>query len=600
MKIFTQRRALPVSRALRLLAVLAAATAPAGAQSTIRVPADQPTIQLAIDAAVNGDTVLVADGRYEEALDLLGKAIEVRSENGAATTTVDGGGQARYVVTFAGGEGASTRLAGFTVTGGRGRTFFDPTPPSGLGGGLRIDGASPTLEDLLIEGNSGLEGGGVALHDGQPRFERVVFRANESNNGGGLYSLSSQPTLVDVRFESNIGLYGGAVHAVGGSMTITGATFELNDARDFGGALYLNHVDTDLDGVRCEANGSIEYLPHGAFTISVFGGGGLYATSCFGQVRNSIFQGNFANAGGGVYLAGGSTVTVVNSLIADNFSGIAGGAVYFNGSSAPLVNCTIVNNSPSGLFTTYESFPTVRNCVLAGNQGSHGGDADIQGNGRTRVEWSIAAAPLLWAVDLGPGVEITDPLLDPNFAPLAGSPLIDSGDNTAVPVNIVVDLAGNPRFVDDPASPDRGVGVAPIVDIGAFELQVAPLSVISRSCTAKITSEGRVPRVEWSGWPNVGGAFSVRLEEAIANSPAFLFFGPDEAFVPLHGGWICVGGPLTRMPLTMTSAARQAEVVIPMHAALVGDTHHYQWCFRDVQSEGGMGLSDALGVHFQP
>ncbi len=50
-----------------------------------------------------------------------------------------------------------------------------------------------------------------------------------------------------------------------------------------------------------------------------------------------------------------------------------------------------------------------------------------------------------------------------------GSPCIDAGDNNAVPVDIVTDLDGSDRFVDDPDMPDTGMGTPPIVDMGAFE-----------------------------------------------------------------------------------------------------------------------------------
>ena len=64
-----------------------------GYGTTIRVPFDQPTIQAGISAAVNGDIVVVSDGTYTGAgnvnLDFLGKAITVKSENGAVATIID-------------------------------------------------------------------------------------------------------------------------------------------------------------------------------------------------------------------------------------------------------------------------------------------------------------------------------------------------------------------------------------------------------------------------------------------------------------------------------------------------------------------------------
>lgn len=62
--------------------------------------------------------------------------------------------------------------------------------------------------------------------------------------------------------------------------------------------------------------------------------------------------------------------------------------------------------------------------------------------------------------------------LDDDLRLAAGSPCIDAGDNkSAISLGLTTDLDGNPRFVDDPLTADTGWGVAPIIDMGAFEYQ---------------------------------------------------------------------------------------------------------------------------------
>lgn len=52
-----------------------------------------------------------------------------------------------------------------------------------------------------------------------------------------------------------------------------------------------------------------------------------------------------------------------------------------------------------------------------------------------------------------------------------GSPAIDAASNAFVPSGIALDFAGLPRFIDDPATPNTGVGPSPVADMGAHEFQ---------------------------------------------------------------------------------------------------------------------------------
>ena len=63
------------------------------AQSTLYVdalgaPGTYPTIQGAIDAAVSGDTILVAPGLYLETIDFLGKNVAVLASGAARSSSI--------------------------------------------------------------------------------------------------------------------------------------------------------------------------------------------------------------------------------------------------------------------------------------------------------------------------------------------------------------------------------------------------------------------------------------------------------------------------------------------------------------------------------
>ncbi len=90
------------------------------AEKTIRIPADQPTIGKAMEAAATGDTLLVAPGTYEEVL-FVKDGVILKSEAGRDATTIAYGTPSptdgnEAVVTLQRCSN-STQVVGFTIDG---------------------------------------------------------------------------------------------------------------------------------------------------------------------------------------------------------------------------------------------------------------------------------------------------------------------------------------------------------------------------------------------------------------------------------------------------------------------------------------------------
>ncbi len=171
---------LVVSMLAVVLVGVCLAGSPAGAV-TRNVPAQYATIQAAIEAAVDGDVVLVAKGTYLECIDFKGKAITVKSTYETDPTAIAGtiidGQKAGSVVTFASAETPASILAGFTITNGVGN--------GGFGGGVYCEAASATLTDNTLSGNSATDGGGVYCLLSSPTLINTIIAGNTA--GGGLY-----------------------------------------------------------------------------------------------------------------------------------------------------------------------------------------------------------------------------------------------------------------------------------------------------------------------------------------------------------------------------------------------------------------------------
>jgi predicted outer membrane repeat protein len=198
----------------RAAGALAALAVDVGSAATIRVPGDFPDIQAGIDAAAEGDTVLVAAGVYSGegnyninfSRTTLPEPhnVVLMSESGAGFTTIDVGGHegaARRGFLFQNGEGRGSVVDGFTIVHGwmsgppgGGATALDPHELSGGGMVIRNPGTAPTIRNCVFRENHSFYSGGALEAEilAAPVIEDCVFAGNTTGDRGGAISFESQ------------------------------------------------------------------------------------------------------------------------------------------------------------------------------------------------------------------------------------------------------------------------------------------------------------------------------------------------------------------------------------------------------------------------
>ena len=279
---------------------------------TIHVPGDYSTIQAAIDVAIGGDVVLVADGTYSGAgnvnLDFLGKAITVTSENGPDETQINGQSTSRAFY-FHNGEDQLSILDGFTIKSGYSVNY---------GGGIFCDTASPLIRDCIFDTcQTDGSGGAIYCDDGAgPRLENCQFNTNQALHGGAISSTDgSVPECVQCTFYKNVAA------SNGGAISISSSNPALINCK-----FYKNKVTT--------GNG-------GAINIS--------KSTCI--VFNSFFSGNTADLGAAIFLVQASP-SIGNCTFYDNTAATSGGAIYciHENSAATVIDSILWNDSPGEVF----------------------------------------------------------------------------------------------------------------------------------------------------------------------------------------------------------------------------------------------------------
>ena len=415
--------------------------------AVINVPGDQPTIQDAINVAVNGDEIIVAPGTYVENIDFLGKAITVRgsvpTDPAVVSATVIDGNAAGSTVSFQSGEGNSSVLEGVTVANGL----------SGNGGGIFANDASPTIRLCVIRDNIATnDGGGLYISGISPTVKNCVIVANSASGGGGLF-LGEAGTILNCSITNNTAVTGGGVLVSAGFDPQIGLCI-IND------------------------------------NVATGDGGGMYVFFNV-YVMNCYFAGNVAaGSGGAITFDSDSGASLYHCVFSGNTASSFGGGVFFNdvGGGGEMYGCTFSGNQASeggGLYLIGDPIAArieVAGCIIWGNSATSS-DPSIGGPMLAEASYDIIEGGYP-----GNNMVVADPLFvdangdddivgtpDDNLRPGAVE-AVDTGINGATYFDLMdfdndgnitevipFDIVGNARYHDGNAD-----GTATI-DIGAYE-----------------------------------------------------------------------------------------------------------------------------------
>lgn len=362
---------------------------------------------------------------------------------------------------------------GLAVTGPgtveiRGLTFRRGAIPHQGGGAIRSEGAHLVVRECIFEENRAAGGGAIQIDGGSADIRRSRFLRNLDGTTGLVAS-------------------GGAVamRSVGpDGAIIDDCLFQENRSPAEGGGIAIRTAAGPVIVSRCRflGNGQV-----GGFGFSEFGGGISARSAMDLRVDDCLFAGNRGGRGGAIWASECPSVEVTSSTFADNLATQANALLALSGFSVTtdirVANCVFRNpvGITSPLVRARRAGTTLElaSCTLPGGMTAL---ELIEGATLTGYAAIVDADPA-FADPTGPdGFAAT--LGDNDYSLGAGSPSIDAGDNGRIAADLAdldgdgntaeevpFDLTGRARRVDDPGTPDTGVGTAPLVDHGAYERQ---------------------------------------------------------------------------------------------------------------------------------
>ena len=324
------------------------------------VPGDFSTIQAAINASVDRDTIRVDAGTYVENINYSGKNIVVVSQSGPDLTIIDGN-QNGPTVQMVSGESENAVFDGFMVINGSG----DPGETSdALGGGILVKYASsPILKNLVVSGNT------------------ASFGADPDGAGGGIaVSVQSNPVLENILITDNHSVWGGGLSiAHNSSPIVKNVEIGNNDVSQGGGGVYI----------------------------------GQYAAPYF---ENVYIHDNVAVAGGGLFLHDHATPTLNKITVTDNRGQNGGGGMLTNHASHPvIVNSIFYFNMPDQFYMMYfdgENLPDTLSITYSNVR--YGEAGIIEGIGLVNwLEGNLSSNPYF---GVGDSLNANSPCIDAGIA----------------------------------------------------------------------------------------------------------------------------------------------------------------------------------------
>ena len=233
--------------------------------------------------------------------------------------------------------------------------------------------------DCYFAGNiSNIDGGGIYLrleHEGYNFFHDLVLFGNSAeNNGGGIYLTGDSYYMGYFDLTENYaGNCGGGMYCDLSLISLTGIDFTGNNAVNYGGGLFLGNQSAPEWIRYCYFEGN-----------SAEAGGGVYVdNTSYTDFKKSNFEDNYADFGGGIYINSDINQTITDSCkIIGNRADISGAGVFVDNSQFYAVDTEISANVTSGAGGGLYFFETddfeIDQCTIVINEAGSGSGAYIQ------------------------------------------------------------------------------------------------------------------------------------------------------------------------------------------------------------------------------